>query len=190
MLFQLIANMIASRRESYMATGFDVGDFTQTPMEMALGEYRSLYFGIIAFSAVMTVMAIVSTAGIQKRRRWARILTAVWAGIMVLPLAAWASVAVIMAIMTPVVGTDYFIGPIDPFTLNAVAGVAAFTGNLMVFCMVLGRRMRRWTPKQTLEEPNGFVPPQGPPVASGQWGHGPYQQPGAQPSPFQPGAGR
>jgi hypothetical protein len=151
-----------------------------------------LFFGIIAFSAVMIVLAVVSAIGIQKRRRWARMLTAVWAGIILLPLLPWAGVAVIMAIMTPVVGTDYFIGPVDPFTLNAVAGVAAFTCNLVVFCLALGRRMRRWAPKRTPEAPNGFVPPQGPPAGGGgQWGHGPYPQSGAQQAPpLQPGAGR
>jgi hypothetical protein len=190
MLFQLIANMIASRRDSYIATGLDVGDFTQTPREMALGEYRPFLAGIIAFSAVMILMAVVTAVGLQNRRHWARILTAVWAGILVLPLATWAGIAVIMAIMTPVEGTDYFIGPVDPFMLNAVAGVAAFIGNLLVFCLALGRQMRRWAPQEMPAAPNGLVPPQGPPSAGSEWGHGPYQRPGAQQPPFHPGAGR
>ncbi|WP_211116279.1 hypothetical protein [Glycomyces buryatensis] len=195
LLMQRLVGMIGTA-ESWR--GLDVGvDPDSTPMDLATGEYLWAFAFVLGLPVVLLILALLSAIGMQKRKRWARILTAVWIGIFLLPFAAWAAGAVLirMASGVPTGTKDYFIGPIDPLTLNAIAGPFLFVCALVVFILALKRGARQWAPKKSATgfagqapgapapfgAPQGFAPQQMPQQAPpGQFQQSPQQTPPGQ----------
>lgn len=203
---QMTADVIEGNREVLETlgdNGMEDFDPSATPMEYATGEL------IVEFSVAMSlvgaalIVAPLSAVGLQKRKRWARLLTAIWAGIVLLPFGFWAAWALASKFLRNDVELveDYYIGPIDPITFNAGAGSLAFVCTLLVFILALTRGMRRWAPKQSAVPPafqspgapwqfggpRGFAPQQMRPDQFQPQGQFPPQQgPGQSPYPLQP----
>ncbi|MDA1361538.1 hypothetical protein O1R50_18060 [Glycomyces luteolus] len=186
MLMQRLVGLMADREM------WDLNEPGDTPESLATGEFLYALVTVIGLPILLAVLAILSAIGLHKRRRWARVLTAVWVGIMLLPLAAWGTGAVILwkTVPTPTGTKQYFLGPIDPIMLNAIAGPIAFLAALIVFILIFTRRVRQWAPKQTavpgppqpptFNSPQGFAPQPG---YAPQAGYGPPQpQPNQQTS--------
>ncbi|MEU6859031.1 hypothetical protein AB0B28_09210 [Glycomyces sp. NPDC046736] len=143
LLMQRIVGIVADREL------WNLDEPGDTPSSLASGEFLYALVTVVGLPIVLAVLAVLSAVGLQKRRRWGRILTAVWVGIMLLPLAVWAVAAAVLWKTVPVpTGTrDYFLGPIDPIMLNAIAGPVAFLSALTVFILIFTAPTRRWTPK-------------------------------------------
>jgi hypothetical protein len=178
LLMQRLVGLMADREP------WGLNEPGDTPSSLATGEFLYALITVYALPVVLVVLALLSAIGLQKRRRWARVLTAIWVGIMLLPLAAWAAGAVILwkAVPAPTGTKEYFLGPIDPIMLNAIAAPIAFLSALIVFILIFTKRVRQWAPKQTpapqfqnpaqLNVPQNFAPQQGfaPRAAQGQPG--------------------
>jgi hypothetical protein len=179
MLMQRLVGLISSREM------WDLNEPGDTPQSLATGEFLYALVTVIALPALLAVLALISAIGLHKRRRWARILTAIWVGIMLLPLAGWAAGSVILwkTVAAPTGTKEYFLGPVDPIMLNAMAAPVAFLSALIVFILIFTRRVRQWAPKRTaaptpphapaFHTPQGFAPQQG---YAPQPGYGPPQQ--------------
>lgn len=173
LMLQRLVGLIAAR-SNWAAIGLDAGESEATPMDLARTEFLTEFTVVLSLPVLLTILATISAIGLHRRRRWARILTAIWSGIFLLPMAAWAVGCSILwaTVETPTGVKDYFIGPIDPITLNAVAGIAAFVCILLVFILIFTRGVRQWAPKRSTAGPNALGPP-GPAPGNGQWGYAP-----------------
>jgi hypothetical protein len=153
LMLQRLSDLIDARLR-WNTVGLDMIEYGTTPMDLATTEFRIEFTVLIAVPAVLGLLALVAAIGLHRRRRWARILTAVRSGVLLLPLAAWAAgcTILVLAVAKPT-AEDYYIGPIDPFTLNAVAGTAAFVAELLVLILACKRRTRQWAPKEHSRAP-------------------------------------
>jgi hypothetical protein len=148
LMLQRLSDLIDARLR-WNTVGLDMIEYGSTPMDLAKTEFRVEFTVLIVLPAVLALVSLVAAIGLHRRRRWARILTAVRSGILLLPSAAWAAgcIILVLAVAKPT-PEDYYIGPIDPFTLNAIAGTAVFVAELLVFVLVLKRGVRQWTPER------------------------------------------
>lgn len=167
--------------------GLEDLDLTQTPLEYAINESPVEFASFMSLVALALIMAPIAAIGLHKRRRWARVLTAVWAGIVVLPFGFWGVWAYASKNFRDDVTLveDYYFGPIDAITFNIGAAAVAFVSTLLVFILALTRGPRRWTAKQAAA-PTGFQAPGAPPQFGGPQGFAPVQQ-AAQQYPAQQG---
>jgi hypothetical protein len=145
LLMQRLVGLMADREP------WGLNDPGDTPETLARGEFLYALVTVYALPAVLAVLALLSAIGLQKRRRWARILTAIWVGVMLLPLAAWAAGAAILwkRVPAPTGTKEYFLGPADPIMLNALAAPIAFLSALIVFILIFRRSVRNWAPKRS-----------------------------------------
>lgn len=147
LILQRLVGLIAFRRQWGLLEP-DTVESEITPMSLATSEFLLEFSVALGLPVVLAVLAVVSAIGLHKRRRWARILTAIRSGVLLLPLAGWAvGCQILVLTVAKPTPEDYYIGPIDPLMLNAIAGTAAFTAELLVFILVFTRGARRWTPK-------------------------------------------
>lgn len=170
LLMQRLVGLMADREQ------WGLNEPGDTPEALARGEFLYALVTVYVLPATLAVLTLLSAVGLQKRRRWARILTAIWAGIMLLPLAAWAAGAVVLwkTVPAPTGTKAYFLGPVDPIMLNAIAAQIAFLSALITFILIFKRSVRHWAPKQAVTQ----VPMQSP-AFTGQQGFAP--QPGNSP---------
>ncbi|MCH7230546.1 hypothetical protein L0U85_06715 [Glycomyces sp. L485] len=174
-MLQRLVDLIAAR-EQWAFAGLDLIEPGTTPMDLARGEFLLEFTVVLSLPVVLMVLALVSSIGLQKRKRWARILTAVWSGVLLLPLAGWAAGCLILMWMVPEPAAEnYYIGSVDPFTLNAVAGTVAFAGVLLTFILIFTRSVRQWAPKRSAEAGH-----------DSQWGYVQSAQPGPAQQPAYP----
>lgn len=143
-------------RGRWNAIGLDAGEAEAGPLELARTEFATEFALVCGLPVALLLLALCTALGLGRRRRWARILGAVWSGVMVVPLAAWA--AGTLALMLTVGGGGAAVGPVDPLLLNAAASVAALIGDLLVFVLLLARAARRWAPRHRLV-PAAALPP-------------------------------
>ncbi|MDA1359318.1 hypothetical protein O1R50_06780 [Glycomyces luteolus] len=164
--------------ETFGDSGMEDVDLSATPMEYATSELIVEFSVAMALVGAAVLMAPLSVVGLQKRRRWARILTAVWTGIVMLPFGFWAVWAVASKLFNDelLLVEDYHVGPIDPVTLGIGAASLAFVSTLLVFILVLTRGTRRWAPKRSAA-PTASQAPAAPAQFGGAPGFAP-QQPG------------
>ena len=178
LLMQRLVGLMADREQ------WGLNDPRDTPESLARGEALYALVTVFALPVVLAVLALLSAIGLQKRRRWARILTAIWVGVMLLPLAAWAAGAVILwkTVPAPTGTKAYFLGPVDPIMLNAIAVPVAFISALIVFILIFKRSVRNWSPKLApTPQIQNFPQANGPQGFAIQPGHAP--QPGFAPPP-------
>jgi hypothetical protein len=136
-------------RQQWAMMGLDTGgEFGVAPIELARTEFATEFTIIQAIPVVLLLLALTTAVGLGRRRRWSRILGAIWSGILLLPIAAWAAGSVALVLMNSgqPVAAEFSLGPVDPFTLNAIAGTAALACDLLLFVLVLKRGIRRWAP--------------------------------------------
>jgi hypothetical protein len=172
LLMQRLVGLMASREH------WGLNEPGDTPEKLATGEFLYAFVTVIALPIVLALLAIISVIGLHKRRRWGRAITAIWVGIMLLPFLAWAAGAVVLRLAKGVpAGTkQFFLGPIDPLTLNAVAALVAFIAALIVFILIFTRGVRRWAPNRTATESTQLSP-----EFNGSQGFTPQQPPGYPP---------
>jgi hypothetical protein len=178
LLMQRLVGLMADREP------WGLNEPGDTPETLARGEFLYALITVFALPAVLALLTFLSAIGLQKRRRWARILTAIWVGIMLLPLAAWAAGAVMLwkSIPAPTGTKAYFLGPADPIMLNAIAAPIAFLSALIVFILIFKRSVRYWAPKRSAApQVQNFLQANGPQAFALQAGHTP--QPGYAPPP-------
>lgn len=147
LMLQHLVGYIAFQRQ-WGLLGPDAAESESTPMGLATSEFLPEFIVALGLPVVLALLAVISTIGLHKRRRWARIFTTIRSSVLLLPWAGWAVGCQILVLTVPKpTPEDYYIGPIDPLMLNAIAGTAAFIAELLVFILVLTRGTRRWTPK-------------------------------------------
>lgn len=135
-------------RGQWNSLGLDAGESDVSALELARTEFAVAFGVVLAIPPVLGILALITAFGLQIERRWARIIGAIWAGALLLPVAAWAAGSVLLFLTTAAPDTDEFnLGPLDPIALNAIAAPAGFVAVLLVFVLLLTRRVRRWTPK-------------------------------------------
>ncbi|WP_026925346.1 hypothetical protein [Glycomyces arizonensis] len=166
LMLQRLVDLIEARRQ-WDSMGLEMIEAGTTPMDLATSEFLGAFSVLIALPVVLAFLAVLSAVGLHRRRRWARVLTVIRSSVLLLPLAAWAvgCQILVLAVAKPT-AEDYYIGPIDPFTLNAIAATTAFVAELLVFILVLTRPSRRWAPKRSAAA-----------VPGGQWPPAPMPQP-------------
>lgn len=154
-----MADLMESRR-AWNMMGLDAGESEMTPLELARTEFATEFGVVQAIPVVLGLLALATAVGLGRRRRWARILGAIWSGVLLLPIAAWAAGSVILVLTVPVQQLEgvFSLGPIDPFALNAIAGVAALIGDLLLFVLLLKRGIRHWAPRRGAVTPTSASP--------------------------------
>ncbi|THV40799.1 hypothetical protein [Glycomyces buryatensis] len=120
-------------------------------------EHSYVELGLIGVGVVLLlVLAIVSAVGLHKGKRSARILTAIWVGILVVGAIGWESWVWIWssslgedlesASAGKFSGAQYYMDALD---LNIPVAAATLVLALLVFILVLTPAVRRWTPKRS-----------------------------------------
>jgi NADH:ubiquinone oxidoreductase subunit 3 (subunit A) len=146
-LLMLRLGGLMDARRHWNRLGLDAGESEVTALELARNEFPVEYGIVLALPAVIALLALVTAIGLQRGRRWARILGALWSGLLLLPIATWAAGSIVLLLtVTTALSNDYDVGPLNPFALNAIAGTAALAAVVCVFVLLLSRRLRRWTP--------------------------------------------
>ena len=143
---------IIATREDLQALGLARIEPDTTAMDLATDEFRGDFVAVGALPVLLAGLAILAVVGLQRGRRWGRLVAAIRGGLLLPVLAVWAAGCLfLVSTGRETSSRDLHLGPVDPFTLNAVAAGAAFAAELLVFVLVLTRASRRWTPKRTVD---------------------------------------